>query len=89
MSYKSVAEIVVETLQLTGVKHCWGVPGDTLNYVTDAIRRSEIEWVHVRHEEVGGFAAGAEALLGGESYSLRRFLRAGQPAFHQRIVRIP
>jgi pyruvate dehydrogenase (quinone) len=65
MSHKSVAEIVVETLQLTGVKHCWGVPGDTLNYVTDAIRRSEIEWVHVRHEEVGGFAAGAEALLGG------------------------
>jgi pyruvate dehydrogenase (quinone) len=65
MSRKTVAEIVVETLQLAGVKHCWGVPGDTLNYVTDAIRRSEIEWVHVRHEEVGGFAAGAEALLSG------------------------
>jgi pyruvate dehydrogenase (quinone) len=65
MSHKSVAEIVVETLQLAGVRHCWGVPGDTLNYVTDAIRRSEIEWVHVRHEEVGGFAAGAEALLSG------------------------
>ena len=65
MSHKAVAEIVVETLQSAGVKHCWGVPGDTLNYVTDAIRRSEIEWVHVRHEEVGGFAAGAEALLSG------------------------
>jgi Thiamine pyrophosphate enzyme, N-terminal TPP binding domain len=65
MSHKSVAEIVVETLQPAGVRHCWGVPGDTLNYVTDAIRRSEIEWVHVRHEEVGGFAAGAEALLSG------------------------
>jgi Thiamine pyrophosphate enzyme, N-terminal TPP binding domain len=51
--------------EVAGVKHCWGVPGDTLNYVTDAIRRSEIEWVHVRHEEVGGFAAGAEALLSG------------------------
>jgi pyruvate dehydrogenase (quinone) len=62
---KTVAEIVVETLQAAGVKHCWGVPGDTLNYVTDAIRRSGIEWVHVRHEEVGGFAAGAEALLTG------------------------
>jgi pyruvate dehydrogenase (quinone) len=65
MTRKTVAEIVVETLQSAGVKHCWGVPGDTLNYVTDAIRRSEIEWVHVRHEEVGGFAAGAEALLSG------------------------
>jgi pyruvate dehydrogenase (quinone) len=65
MSKKTVAEIVVETLQMAGVKHCWGVPGDTLNYVTDAIRRSKIEWVHVRHEEVGGFAAGAEALLSG------------------------
>src|SRR4029077_8198169 len=49
-----------------GVKRCWGVPGDTLNFVTDAIRRSEIEWVHVRHEEVGGFAAGAEAMLTGD-----------------------
>src|SRR5580693_5064149 len=63
MSHKSVAEIVVETLQQAGVRHCWGVPGDTLNYFTDAIRRSEIQWVHVRHEEVGGFAAGAEAML--------------------------
>jgi hypothetical protein len=41
------------------------VPGDTLNFVTDAIRRSDIEWVHVRHEEVTGFAAGAEAMLTG------------------------
>jgi pyruvate dehydrogenase (quinone) len=65
MGHKTVAEIVIETLQAAGVRHCWGVPGDTLNYVTDAIRRSEIEWVHVRHEEVGAFAAGAEALLSG------------------------
>jgi pyruvate dehydrogenase (quinone) len=62
----TVAEVIVETLQAAGVKHCWGVPGDTLNYVTDAIRRSNIKWVHVRHEEVGGFAAGAEALLTGD-----------------------
>jgi pyruvate dehydrogenase (quinone) len=65
MSGRTVAEVVVETLQSAGVEHCWGVPGDTLNYVTDAIRRSGIKWVHVRHEEVGGFAAGAEALLSG------------------------
>jgi pyruvate dehydrogenase (quinone) len=62
---KRVADVVVETLQKAGVKHCWGVPGDTLNFVTDAIRRSQIQWVHVRHEEVGGFAAGAEAMLTG------------------------
>lgn len=65
MAHKTVADVIVETLQAAGVKHCWGVPGDTLNYFTDAIRRSSIEWVHVRHEEVGGFAAGAEALLSG------------------------
>ena len=62
---KKVADVIVETLEQAGVKHCWGVPGDTLNYVTDAIRRSKIEWVHVRHEEVGGFAAGAEAMITG------------------------
>jgi pyruvate dehydrogenase (quinone) len=63
---KRVADVIVETLQAAGVKRCWGVPGDTLNFVTDAIRRSEIEWVHVRHEEVAGFAAGAEAMLTGD-----------------------
>ena len=60
---KTVAEVVIETLQDAGAKHCWGIPGDSLNYITDAIRRSEIEWVHVRHEEAGGFAAGAEAIV--------------------------
>lgn len=60
---KTVAEVVIETLQEAGAKHCWGIPGDSLNYVTDAIRRSEIEWVHVRHEEAAGFAAGAEAIV--------------------------
>ena len=65
MSHKRVADVIVETLEQAGVKHCWGVPGDTLNFVTDAIRRSKIEWVHVRHEEVGAFAAGAEAMMTG------------------------
>src|SRR5271168_3460191 len=65
MAKRKVADIIVDTLQAAGVKRCWGVPGDTLNFVTDAIRRSEIEWVHVRHEEVAGFAAGAEAMLTG------------------------
>jgi pyruvate dehydrogenase (quinone) len=42
---KRVADVAVETLQAAGVKHCGGVPGDTLNFVTDAIRRSDIKWV--------------------------------------------
>ncbi|WP_404334731.1 thiamine pyrophosphate-dependent enzyme [Sphingomonas sp. MMS12-HWE2-04] len=62
----TVAEVIVETLEQAGVRRCYGVPGDTLNHVTDAIRRSDIRWVHVRHEEAGGFAAGADALLTGE-----------------------
>jgi pyruvate dehydrogenase (quinone) len=63
---QTVAEVIVETLQQAGVRRCYGVPGDTLNHVTDAIRRSDIRWVHVRHEEAGGFAAGADAMLTGE-----------------------
>jgi pyruvate dehydrogenase (quinone) len=54
---KTVADVIVETLASAGVKRRYGVPGDTLNSVTDAIRRSEMRWVHVRHEEIGGFAA--------------------------------
>ncbi len=63
MHHKQVAEIIVETLYAAGVRHCWGVPGDTLNHVTDAIRRSEMKFVHVRHEEAAGFAAGAESMI--------------------------
>jgi len=56
-----VADIVVETLQAAGVKRCYGIVGDTLNRIAHAINRSGIEWVHMRHEEAGAFAAGAEA----------------------------
>ena len=64
MTKKKVARIVVETLENYGVKRCYGVVGDTLNEVTDAMRHhTNIEWVHVRHEEVGGFAAGAESFM--------------------------
>jgi pyruvate dehydrogenase (quinone) len=64
---KSVAEQFAETLAAAGVKRIYGIVGDSLNGVTDAIRRQgKIEWVHVRHEEVAAFAAGAEAHLTGE-----------------------
>jgi pyruvate dehydrogenase (quinone) len=62
---KRVAELLIETLQAAGVKRCYGIIGDTLNRIAHAIDRSEIEWVHMRHEEAGAFAAGAEAQLTG------------------------
>ena len=55
----------VETLQAAGVKTCYGIVGDTLNRIAHAIDHSEIDWVHMRHEEAGAFAAGAEAQLTG------------------------
>lgn len=60
---KTVAEVMVEVLQAAGARRCYGVPGDTLNYFTDALRKSDLRFVHVRHEEAGAFAAGADALL--------------------------
>src|SRR5437764_14928606 len=64
---KTVADQFAEILATAGVKRIYGIVGDSLNGLTDAIRRQgKIEWVHVRHEEVAAFAAGAEAHLTGE-----------------------
>src|SRR5438045_309972 len=61
------ADLVIETLQAAGVKRIYGVAGDSLNGISDSLRRANtIEWVHMRHEEAGAFAAGAEAHLTGE-----------------------
>src|SRR4029453_4747024 len=60
-----VADLLVETLQTAGVKTCYGIVGDTMNQIAHAIDRSQIDWVHMRHEEAGAFAAGAEAQLTG------------------------
>jgi thiamine pyrophosphate-dependent acetolactate synthase large subunit-like protein len=58
----TVADQFAATLAAAGVKRIYGVVGDSLNGLTDALRRQDkIEWVHVRHEEVAAFAAGAEA----------------------------
>src|SRR5947199_4871613 len=66
MSKKNVAELLVETLLRAGVERIYGVPGDSLNGITDSIRRREQpRWIHVRHEETAAFAAGAEAHLTG------------------------
>src|SRR5271165_3573177 len=64
---QTVAEVLIKSLAEAGVQRIFGIVGDSLNPVTDAIRRSgKIRWVHVRHEETAAFAAGAEAQLTGE-----------------------
>jgi pyruvate dehydrogenase (quinone) len=63
---KTIAELMVESLKNAGVTRVYGLPGDSLNGFTDALRRDgTIEWVHVRNEEVAAFAAGADAHLTG------------------------
>jgi pyruvate dehydrogenase (quinone) len=64
---RTVAEHLVDTLAGAGVRRVYGIVGDSLNPVTDAIRRGDkVRWVHVRHEETAAFAAGAEAQLTGQ-----------------------
>ena len=64
---RTVADQLAEILAAAGVKRIYGIVGDSLNGLTDAIRRQgKIDWVHVRHEEVAAFAAGAEAHLTGD-----------------------
>src|SRR6202045_3593863 len=63
---KTAAEFLVEALEKTGVKRIYGVVGDSLNGITDTLRRRKsIDWIHMRHEEGAAFAAGAEAHLTG------------------------
>src|SRR6201982_2809536 len=62
-----VADLLVDVLAEAGVQRIYGVVGDSLNGITDSIRvKKNLEWVHVRHEEVAAFAAGAEAHLTGK-----------------------
>lgn len=62
MATKLVADILVETLEQVGVKSVWGVPGDSLNAITETLRkRNQIKWQGVRHEEAAAFAASAYA----------------------------
>src|SRR6516164_8694740 len=63
---RTVAEHLVDTLAQASIRQVYGVVGDSLNPVTDALRRSTLKWVDVRHEESGAFAAGAEAQLTGQ-----------------------
>ncbi|MGP3774989.1 pyruvate dehydrogenase [Streptomyces sp. SDT5-1] len=67
MAKQNVAEQFVDILVRAGVERMYGVVGDSLNPVVDAIRRNDaIDWIHVRHEETAAFAAGAEAQITGK-----------------------
>lgn len=64
---KRVAELFVEVLAAAGVERIYGVAGDSLNGITDSVRRRNgVDWIGVRHEETAAFAAGAEAALTGK-----------------------
>src|SRR6202522_1835578 len=63
----TVADVMVATLKASGVRRVYGIPGDSLNGFTDALRRNgAIAWEHVRHEEAAAFAAAGEAAITGE-----------------------
>jgi len=67
MRIENVADLIAETLIQAGVKRIFGVVGDSLNGLTEALRkRKAIDWIHVRHEEVAAFAAAGEAQITGE-----------------------
>ncbi|MBL6080296.1 ubiquinone-dependent pyruvate dehydrogenase [Belnapia sp. T18] len=67
MARQSVADLIADTLHGIGVRRIYGIVGDSLNGLTDSLRRKgSIDWVHVRHEETAAFAAGAEAHLTGQ-----------------------
>ena len=66
MSKITITDLLVQAIKLAGVKRVYGVAGDSLNALTESIRKDkDIEWIHVRNEEVAAFAAGAEAHLTG------------------------
>ena len=64
---QSIASFITQTLEQAGVKRIWGVTGDSLNGISDSLRKmGSIEWLGTRHEEAAAFAAGAEAHVSGE-----------------------
>ncbi len=66
MSKQNVADLVIAALYQAGVRRIYGVAGDSLNALTEALRKhGGIDWMHTRHEEVAAFAAGGEAHLTG------------------------
>jgi hypothetical protein len=72
---KTVGELLVDTLAQAGVNRIYGVAGDSLNAITDVLRRrGSVQWIHVRHEEAAAFAAGDLA----SPHTLREILNVGK-----------
>lgn len=63
---KYTGDVIVEMLERAGIKHIWGITGDSANFITEAVSKSNIQFMHVRHQETGAFAAGAEAKASGK-----------------------
>ena len=63
---RNYAKQLVDTLEKQGVERIYGLVGDSLNPIVDAVRRSSIEWIHVRNEEAAAFAAEADSLTTGK-----------------------
>jgi thiamine pyrophosphate-dependent acetolactate synthase large subunit-like protein len=81
MAKRTAADQFVEILLAAGVRRIYGVVGDSLNPVVDAVRHHDgIEWIHVRHEETGAFAAGAGGTADRSAGGLRGQLWPWQPA---------
>jgi pyruvate dehydrogenase (quinone) len=84
MATKSMADLLVDVLIEAGVERIYGVSGDSLNGITDSIRRKKrIQWIHVRHEEAAAFAAGAKSRRKGSS----KLLQLVRPCHARRISR--
>ena len=89
----NVAEQIVGQLVDAGVHHIYGIVGDSLNPIVDAVRKTGgskkggIDWIHVRHEEAAAFAASAEAQLTGKLAVAR--LRAPLHHLARRLRRLP
>src|ERR1700742_1080550 len=67
MRIENIADLIAETLHQAGVKRIFGVVGDSLNGLTEALRkRKSIDWIHVRHEEAAAFAAAGESQVTGQ-----------------------
>jgi pyruvate dehydrogenase (quinone) len=64
MSVDNISDLFEQTLAQAGVRRIYGLVGDSLNGITESVRKQgRIDWIHVRHEETAAFAAGAEAHL--------------------------
>ena len=84
MANKTVADLLVQTLAAAGVERIYGVSGDSLNGITDALRKQkQIQWIHMRHEEAAAFAAGAEAHLTGRLAVCAGSCGPGESSFDQ------